>query len=135
MHAQYFLLGIDHKLAITVTLYKYLEPALYSSRSSVAVHRQEQLKRQYCKNYLSFFGCFIMSYPQGQSQNKRHDNSGRIILLAWQNGQSTSPYYYYADDLPYAAKLYTVLTILGSILSTPLILICCIPTINSIKKV
>ena len=43
--------------------------------------------------------------------------------------------YYYADDLPFAAKLFTVLTVLGSIFSTPIILFCCIPNIRSIKKV
>ena len=43
--------------------------------------------------------------------------------------------YYYADNLSFVAKLYTVLSVIGSILSTPLVLLCCIPTIISIKKV
>lgn len=50
-------------------------------------------------------------------------------------GQSGAPYYYYADDLPFAAKLYKFLSVIGSILSTPIILLCCLPTIESIKKV
>ena len=43
--------------------------------------------------------------------------------------------YYYADQLTFDAKLYTVLSVLGSILSTPIVLLCWLPTIRSIKKV
>jgi len=37
--------------------------------------------------------------------------------------------------LPFAAKLYTVLSALGTILSTPVVPLCWLPTIKSIKKV
>ena len=43
--------------------------------------------------------------------------------------------YSYADDLPCAINLYIVLSVIGSILATPLVLVCCIPTIISLKKV
>ena len=76
-----------------------------------------------------------MSDPRGQILDSRYLHNGRLTLLKWQNAQSAGPTYYYADDLPYAAKLYTVLSVFGSILSTPLVLLCCIPTIKSIKKV
>ena len=42
---------------------------------------------------------------------------------------------YYADELPCEAKMYTVLSVIGSIVATPLILLFCIPNLKSIKKV
>jgi len=61
--------------------------------------------------------------------------NGRLTLMEWINFQTGVITYYYADQLPFAAKLYTVLSVLGSILSTPIVLLCWLPTIRSIKKV
>lgn len=74
-----------------------------------------------------------MSNPSGQVRG--HTHNGRLVLLEWYNHQTGVPTYYYADSLPFAAKLYTFLSVIGSILSTPIILLCCLPTIKSIKKV
>ena len=62
-------------------------------------------------------------------------HNGRLVLKEVIYGPDRTRYYYYADDLPYAAKLYTVLSVIGSIIATPAILLFCIPTIKSIKKV
>ena len=60
---------------------------------------------------------------------------GRILLKVTYSPDGGIARHYYADGLPGAAKLYTVLSVLGSITATPLILLCCIPTVKSIKKV
>ena len=58
-----------------------------------------------------------------------------LVLKEVIYGPNRTKYYYYADDLPCAAIMYTFLSVIGSIIATPLILLCCIPTIKSIKKV
>ena len=63
------------------------------------------------------------------------DAGERIVLSAVVDYKYGTTHYYYADDLPGAAKLYTFLSVIGSITATPLILLCCIPTVKSIKKV
>ena len=62
-------------------------------------------------------------------------HNGRVVLKEVIDFKYGTTHYYYADDLPCAAKLYTFLSVIGSIIATPLILLCCIPTIKSIKKV
>jgi hypothetical protein len=73
------------------------------------------------------------------TSQRQHDgkNNGktRVILLEWYNPNTGIPYYYYADELPCEAKMYRVLSVIGSIIATPLILLCCIPNLKSIKKV
>ena len=49
---------------------------------------------------------------------------GECMVLMELNVDTYTHYYYYADKLPYSA-----------IMATPLILLCCLPTIESIKKV
>ena len=63
----------------------------------------------------------------------------RVILKTYYNYDSesgvSSTINYYADELPCEAKMYTVLSVIGSIIATPLILLFCIPNLKSIKKV
>ena len=68
-------------------------------------------------------------------QDSRYIHNGRLTLLEWYDFRTPQGYFYYADDLPWAIKLYTVLSVVASILSTPLVLLCCLPTIASIKRV
>ena len=65
------------------------------------------------------------------SQSGNRDN----VLMKFTYPDGRPPSYYYTDGLPGAAKLYKVLTVIGCILSTPVILLCCLPNLKSIKKV
>ena len=65
----------------------------------------------------------------------RANTDGRVVLMDWTDFMYGATGAYYADDLPCAAKMYTVLSVIGSIIATPFILLCCIPTVKSIKKV
>ena len=58
-----------------------------------------------------------------------------LTLLEWYHYSSPQGYFYYDDELPCAVKLYTALSVVASIISTPLVLLCCLPTIASLKKV
>jgi hypothetical protein len=70
-----------------------------------------------------------------QPQDGEKNGETRVPLKEWYDLESGRTYYYYADELPGAFKLYTVLSVIGSIIATPLILLCCIPNLKSIKKV
>ena len=69
------------------------------------------------------------SHAIERTQDSRYIHNGQLTLL------ESEDYFYYADNLPWAAKLYTVLSVVASIVATPLVLLCYLPTIASIKKV
>jgi hypothetical protein len=71
---------------------------------------------------------------QRQHVGKKNGKT-RVTLMAWNNYKTGTTTYYYADELPCEVKLYTVLSVIGSIIATPLILLCCIPNLKSIKRV
>jgi hypothetical protein len=73
-----------------------------------------------------------------QPQDGKQSGKTRVPLKEWYDleyGYDGQIHYHYADELPCAFKLYTVLSVIGSIIATPLILLCCIPNLKSIKKV
>ena len=69
------------------------------------------------------------------SEDGKRNGKTRVPLKAWHDLEYGTTHYYYADELPCEAKMYTVLSVIGSIIATPLILLCCIPNLKSIKKV
>lgn len=73
----------------------------------------------------------IASDSPAESQYMRN---GKIVLFSCFNWQTCVREYYYADRVPCEIKVYTVLSVLACILATPIALLCCIPTVLSLKR-
>ena len=58
----------------------------------------------------------------------------RIVLMHWSSAQYGDTTYY-ADKLPCEIKWYKILSVLAAIFTTPVALLCLIPTVNYMEKV